>query len=69
MLHEPGTAEEVAAQWRRRYADVGVTTWALWVPSRTTTFDAPDELPAIPVCGVTRRRWSWRRRYEEWVLE
>ncbi len=48
LLGEPGSAAAVAAEWRRRYAAAGVGTWALWIPGRTTTFDAPDELRAIP---------------------
>ncbi|HEY3752760.1 MAG TPA: GNAT family N-acetyltransferase [Pseudonocardiaceae bacterium] len=48
VLGEPGTAAVVAAKWRRRYADAGVTTWALWVPGLATTFDASDVVSAIP---------------------
>jgi GNAT superfamily N-acetyltransferase len=43
-----GSAARVAAEWRRRYAEAGVPEWALWMPSRATTFEAPDELGAIP---------------------
>jgi ribosomal protein S18 acetylase RimI-like enzyme len=47
VLGGPATAAEVAGEWRRRYADAGVREWALWVPSRTVTFDAPDEPTAL----------------------
>lgn len=47
VLGAPDTADCVAQAWRRRYADAGVQAWALWIPSRTNTFDGPDELTGI----------------------
>jgi ribosomal protein S18 acetylase RimI-like enzyme len=47
MLGDPATAGQVVADWRRRYAEAGVRQWALWVPSRSVTFDAPVEPAAL----------------------
>ncbi len=39
---------DVVSSLGRAYADVGVATWALWVPSRAASFHEPqDRLPAI----------------------
>jgi ribosomal protein S18 acetylase RimI-like enzyme len=36
-----------AARLRRAYAQAAVPSWALWIPSCSTTFDADDEITAI----------------------
>jgi ribosomal protein S18 acetylase RimI-like enzyme len=41
-----------AAPLRSIYADAGVGTWALWIPSRATDLDAPDTLRDL--AGFTR---------------
>ena len=45
-------AAAAAAPLRSIYADAGVDTWALWIPSSATDLDAPDKLRDIP--GFTR---------------
>src|SRR4051812_28094459 len=45
--HDGSAAGMAASQLRTMYADVGVEAWALWLPSRTTDWDEPDELRAV----------------------
>jgi GNAT superfamily N-acetyltransferase len=37
----------IAARLKPVFADAGVDTWALWLPSRATDLDAPDQVHAI----------------------
>jgi ribosomal protein S18 acetylase RimI-like enzyme len=40
-------AASAASRLASVYSDAGVAVWALWVPSRTTDFDAPDTIPIV----------------------
>jgi len=48
----PAATAAAAAAFTSVYADAGIDSWALWVPSRATTYDAPDLLTDID--GLTR---------------
>src|SRR5882724_5077038 len=39
---DSATAAATASRLRTIYAEAGVTSWAMWVPSTTSRFDAPD---------------------------
>ena len=47
-----GAAAAAAARLRSIYAHAGVDVWALWVPSRATDLDAPDDVGEVD--GLTR---------------
>lgn len=40
-------ATEIAAGLRPEFAEAGIETWAMWLPSPTTNFEAPDEVRAV----------------------
>ncbi len=40
-------AAATGAELSSLYADAGVSSWALWVPSRALDFDAPDEVDVV----------------------
>jgi NAD(P)H-dependent FMN reductase len=42
MLTGPAAATATVSELAPAYADAGVDVWALWLPSRTADFDAPD---------------------------
>jgi ribosomal protein S18 acetylase RimI-like enzyme len=42
-----GAAAAAASELTSVYADAGVDVWALWVPSRATDLDAPDEVREV----------------------
>lgn len=44
---DEAAATAMASQLRSTYADAGVSTWALWIPSDATDLDTPDSVPAI----------------------
>ena len=44
---EDGATATAASELKRVYADAGVDVWALWVPSRATDLDAPDETRGV----------------------
>ena len=47
-----GAAAAASSDLAARYAHAGVDVWALWLPSRTTDLDAPDDVHAV---GVLKR--------------
>lgn len=55
VLRDPATRASASAavvELQARYADAGVQSWALWLPSPATTFEAPDSVAAVE--GMTR---------------
>lgn len=47
MLTGPADPAATVSELAPAYADAGVDVWALWLPSRTTDFDAPDEVQSV----------------------
>jgi len=45
--HDGAAAAAAACRLNRVYADAGVDGWALWLPSRATDLDAPDDVREV----------------------